>query len=1458
MTYTINETQHTMMNFYKTKLWHSFIILFTFLAISTQYAVAQTTWTSVASGAWNNAATWDQSTAPPTELKGSQRIVITNGHTVTNNSNILMESTSRLTIQNGGRLSMTGSVTFTMKGSSNEFNISNGVYSTDGNAGNMLIEEGKVDWRNGSLFVSGNLDFKEKSFVTMINMCVRVGQSMNFEKTNTSSNPMVLNNTYLLAGTSGTGSLTFKETFATVTDVRMKVGSSSGSALFEKTIMNGSIFSIFGNQGINVVDMQGTTTLEYWWRTGTSPSTPTYFTGSKILDRTITEAQNCDAGVFYSISGTVFSDNDAGTIDGTGIGTAASQQLYISLVDGANNINATVAVGSNGAYSFGNLGVGNYTLVLHLTQGGSKIAALPSGWENTAEGIGTAGDGTPDGKILVSGLSSNITDALFGIRAEPVFYDISGTVFNDTDAGTIDGTGIGTAASQQLYISLIDADDDILATIAVDADGTYSFDDVAPGDYTLVLHLTPGGSTSAALPSGWQNTAEGIGTAGDGTPDGKILVSGLSSNITNALFGIRAVYDISGTVFNDNDAGTIDGTGIGSIGIQQLYISLIDGTNNINATVAVASDGTYSFDDVAPGNYTLVLHLTLGGSTSAALPTLWQNTAEGIGTAGDGTPNGVISITVSTSNITNALFGIRLNAADLEITKTIDNTTPLVGSTVTFSITIENNGPQAATGISVQDVVPNGYSSITSISSGGTLSGSTITWSGLSIANGADVTLTFNAVVQPGGPGIVYNNTATITASSLGDQDTNNNSSTVTVTPTTEPTPPPTYTWTGNESDDWCDPLNWDGGVAPTLGSNVIIPSTANDPVINVSSCPVCINDLTIGDDVTLGLTGKLCVTGDLTSDGSIDGTGSILLKGTTEQTISGDFKINNLELDNHAGAVITAGEGNMMDIAGSITLTKGSLTTNDNLRLLSDEDGDAYFAPILDCDDVSIIGNVRIQKFVKGGNRAFRFIAHPFNNTLSLEQIREYIHITGEGLDFNLSGNPSAFWYVTDQGNQAEEEEDSGWVAVSSTNIGDWFKGRAVRIFIRGPRTQDGVVGDDDYDAEDVTYELIGEVNLCEQILENLVRSGEPGNGDDEDGDGVIGSSAFNFIGNPYPAAIDLKSIPAIDREDIGINYYVWQPRTGLEDDQKVFGPGAGRGGSYIAEPFDGGTAALGELAIGTGFFVFALEDSASLRFTEANKLAKKKLDPDAAVTFRKDNEFTSRYGANSLQLAIGVNGKQTDRVLVYFDQETKAKVDNMDATKFENPSVNFFTVSEDDYALAIDRRPWVENKEYRIPVYILSPAVKYTLTVPDFDLDAGRVLQLHDRHLDKLITLEKGASYEFEVTNNQATKGHRFDIVMGVDVVTSLDQTADRFQAFLLPNPAQQQVMVSIQRPDEIADTYVRLVDMFGVEIYKTMIKAADDAQINFEVGNIAKGIYLVEITHGRERIVKRLIVK
>ncbi|MCB9296624.1 MAG: DUF11 domain-containing protein [Lewinellaceae bacterium] len=109
--------------------------------------------------------------------------------------------------------------------------------------------------------------------------------------------------------------------------------------------------------------------------------------------------------------------------------------------------------------------------------------------------------------------------------------------------------------------------------------------------------------------------------------------------------------------------------------------------------------------------------------------------------------------------------------ADLSLAKSVSNSTPNVGDVVTFTITVTNQGPSNATGVAVEDYLPNGYSNIANISNGGTLSGSTITWSGLTVAGGSSLSLTFNATVVAPGTGVSYENVAQVTAADQDDPD---------------------------------------------------------------------------------------------------------------------------------------------------------------------------------------------------------------------------------------------------------------------------------------------------------------------------------------------------------------------------------------------------------------------------------------------------------------------------------------------------------------------------------------------------------------------------------------------------------------------------------------------------------------------------------------------------------------
>jgi len=109
--------------------------------------------------------------------------------------------------------------------------------------------------------------------------------------------------------------------------------------------------------------------------------------------------------------------------------------------------------------------------------------------------------------------------------------------------------------------------------------------------------------------------------------------------------------------------------------------------------------------------------------------------------------------------------------ADLSLIKTVSDAEPNVGDVVTFTIEVSNAGPNDATGVNVEDVVPNGYSGITNISDSGSEASDIITWTGLNISAGSSASLTFDVTVEAPLPGVEYNNIANVTAADQFDPD---------------------------------------------------------------------------------------------------------------------------------------------------------------------------------------------------------------------------------------------------------------------------------------------------------------------------------------------------------------------------------------------------------------------------------------------------------------------------------------------------------------------------------------------------------------------------------------------------------------------------------------------------------------------------------------------------------------
>ncbi|CAA6818124.1 MAG: Unknown protein, partial [uncultured Sulfurovum sp.] len=209
----------------------------------------------------------------------------------------------------------------------------------------------------------------------------------------------------------------------------------------------------------------------------------------------------------------------------------------------------------------------------------------------------------------ISSIFKYTTTDRVGVISEPAMVTmpfiglkISGNIFNDGDNdGTINGTGIPAPSGVQLYVTLIDDNNTVVASKEVTADGSYAFGDTdglkANSDYKVILSTTEN-NTTASLPTNWSNQdGEHIGTdAGtDGSNDGMIVVPLLTSDVVEVNFGInkKPVANDATEALQLNLGGNIQVT------VPNLLVSDNEDTTPSTVTITILpSNGTLYYDGV--------------------------------------------------------------------------------------------------------------------------------------------------------------------------------------------------------------------------------------------------------------------------------------------------------------------------------------------------------------------------------------------------------------------------------------------------------------------------------------------------------------------------------------------------------------------------------------------------------------------------------------------------------------------------------------------------------------------------------------------------------------------------------------------------------------------------------------------------------------------------------------------
>jgi large repetitive protein len=244
---------------------------------------------------------------------------------------------------------------------------------------------------------------------------------------------------------------------------------------------------------------------------------------------------------------------------------------------------------------------------------GAPLAAPTGG---AASGVPTAGTGNGVGADSYSGIIASTpgnTNGNFNF-GETQGAGVSGRVYLDTTAnGVNDGTatdpGVDAVAITLCRTAGVPcAAADVVATTTTAADGTYTFNDVQPGNYFV------------------QETQPSI--YGSSTVNVQPITRTANTPVTDVDFG-ETLGRIAGFVYSDDNASNVREAGTDT-GIANITVTLTgtDANNQpVNLTATTLADGSYVINNVpvplAGTTYTL---------TEGAVPAIYANGATNVGT----------------------------------------------------------------------------------------------------------------------------------------------------------------------------------------------------------------------------------------------------------------------------------------------------------------------------------------------------------------------------------------------------------------------------------------------------------------------------------------------------------------------------------------------------------------------------------------------------------------------------------------------------------------------------------------------------------------------------------------------------------------------------------------------------------------------------------------------------------
>jgi hypothetical protein len=568
----------------------------------------------------------------------------------------------------------------------------------------------------------------------------------------------------------------------------------------------------------------------------------------------------------------------------------------------------------------------------------------------------------------------------------------------------------------------------------------------------------------------------------------------------------------------------------------------------------------------------------------------------------------------------------------------------------------------------------------------------------------------------------------------------------------------------------------------------------------------------------------ELTLTGDFASSGIFNANDATLLtNGVAEQQVTGDFQVGDLVINNTSTDGVSLFSN--VEVMNRLDLINGILnTTVGGLVLNSDATHTAMVDQVL---AGSIIGEVTVERYIPS-KRAFRLLTSAVSTTTSINYnwqegvhnttamsninpIPDFgTHITGantgaNGFDATSTGNESLFTY---------DNLSQVWETVTNTNTNTLAAGKAYRLLVRGSRAVD--LNSNTAVPDHTTIRATGTLETGDVSVSNL---------------GVT-NGAFNFIGNPYQASVDMSLVLAASTNLNGNFYYVWDPQIGVR-------------GAYVTVSLPAGLNTSGSAANkfmqpGQATFVNTLSNGAgNVLFQEVHKAVGQN-----TATFRSPSNNSSIIGQLfRYQNGAVTNGLQ-DSFGIFFSSTANTGVDSFDAIKLPNQDETVAVQYGSDL-LAIDNRQLpvinetilLNHDTYRTTNY------QYKIVINDV---IGKQIFLEDSFLGITTLLNDGVNlYDFTIDSNTASSdANRFSLKIENQTL-GLDGNESGRSMVMSPNPVTSDVaQISISGVDMEPKAQALVYNLAGQILLEFSLDFSNGSSQIEGLSRLASGVYFLRM--------------